>query len=58
MSQDLPHKDVTRGAIRYLTERSNGGVLLPNGMDKKTVGGSGIEVLESKFPDVRTPHIS
>jgi hypothetical protein len=46
-----------RGAVRYLTVRSKGGVLLPTDMDEKT-GNSVIEVLESKHPDARIPDFS
>ena len=43
-----------REAVRYLTDRSKGGVRLPNNTDKKT-GDSVVQVLESKHPDEKTP---
>jgi hypothetical protein len=43
-----------RGAVRYLTEREKGGILLPDDIDEKS-GNTISEVLESKHPDARTP---
>ena len=43
-----------RGAVRYLTERDKGGVLMPDDIDEKS-GDSVADVLASKHPDARTP---
>jgi hypothetical protein len=43
-----------RGAVRHLTERDKGGVLMPDDIDEKS-GDSVADVLEAKHPDARTP---
>jgi hypothetical protein len=45
------------GAVRYLTDRGKGGILLPNDVDKK-LGDSVTEALESKHPHARIPDAS
>jgi hypothetical protein len=44
-------------AVRCLTKREKGGVLLPDDTDDKT-GDTAREVLESKYPELRAPDIS
>jgi hypothetical protein len=46
-----------RGAVRYLTDREQGGILLPDDIDEKT-GDSVKEVLESKHPHARMPDVT
>jgi hypothetical protein len=46
-----------RGAVRCLTERGKGGVLLPDDIDEKN-GDTVREVLESKHPELRAPDVS
>ncbi len=46
-----------RSAVRWLTGRKKGGVLLPDDVDEKT-GESVIDVLRSKHPDARVPDAS
>ena len=46
-----------RGAVRYLTERDQGGILFPQDTDEKT-GDSVLETLKSKHPDAKTPKAS
>jgi hypothetical protein len=41
-------------AVRYLTNREVGGILLPSNTDEKT-GDSYAKVLASKYPEARTP---
>ncbi len=43
-----------RSAVRWLTDREKGGVLLPDDVDEKT-GESVIDVLQSKHPDAQVP---
>ena len=43
-----------RGAVRYLTDRGKGGILMPADTDEKS-GDSVETVLKSKHPDARTP---
>jgi hypothetical protein len=44
-------------AVRYLTEREKGGVLLPEDRDDKT-GDSVLDVLQTKHPSARVPDTS
>jgi hypothetical protein len=53
----LVHQGKLRNAVRYLTEREKGGVMLPNEIDSKT-DDTVLEVLQSKHPDLRVPDIS
>jgi hypothetical protein len=46
-----------RSAVRYLTDREKGGVMLPKDIDEKT-GDTVIEVLRSKHPDAKTPSLT
>jgi hypothetical protein len=46
-----------RAAVRWLTEREKGGVLLPSDLDSKT-NEPVIDVLRSKHPDAKVPDIS
>jgi hypothetical protein len=46
-----------RGAVRYLTERDQGGILFPQDTDKKS-GDTVLETLKSKHPDATTPEAS
>jgi hypothetical protein len=46
-----------RSAVRYLTEREKGGIMLPDEIDEKT-GDTVLEVLQSKHPESRVPDIS
>jgi hypothetical protein len=46
-----------RAAVRWLTEREKGGVLLPDDLDSKT-NEPVIDVLRSKHPDARVPDVS
>ena len=46
-----------RGAVRHLTERDKGGVLMPDDIDEKS-GDSVADVPASKHPDARTPEAS
>ena len=46
-----------RAAVRYITEREMGGVLLPDYRDEKT-GDTVLDVLQSKHPDARVPDTS
>ena len=44
-----------RGAVRYLTEREKGGILLPGDIDEK-LGKEVSKVLKSKHPGAQTPN--
>jgi hypothetical protein len=56
-NQKMLRGDV-RGAVRYLTDREEGGVLIvPNNTDKKS-GDSVAEALQSKNPDARIADVS
>ncbi len=46
-----------RQAVRYLTDREKGSILMPDDIDEKT-GDSVTTVLESKHPDARVPDVS
>ena len=46
-----------RSAVRYLTERDGGEIMLPDEIDAKT-GDTVLDVLQSKHPDMRVPDIA
>jgi hypothetical protein len=46
-----------RGAVRYLTERDQGGILFPDNTDEKS-GDTVLETLQSKHPDATIPEAS
>ena len=47
-----------RGAVRYLTERAKGRVLMPDEINEKSGDTVVAEVITSKHPEARTPDAS